>query len=169
MGSEASAPAGDAPSRLEPGGPAVDLASPAAGAPPRAAAPAAGCCMCETAGADSGLCMAAACCMAQRSLEERRRRPRPADALSNPSPPRPGMHMGLLLCRAALPALPQGDPSSSSSSSSAAAAMYTPPVLAGLVTDAARPPGAPAGTGAAEEGVRGGLARGGRPLGEPTR
>lgn len=163
---------GGASAPLLPRGPAAWLPLSAAAAWLLPAA----CCMWDTAGADSGLRMAAACWSAHRSLEERRRRPWPPPP-QPPRAPRPGMLIGALHCRA-LPGrlpLPEAPPSLPSSSAAAALARSAPrpaePLPLGrgalLPPAAARPSGAAMGklAGAA---VRGGLANGGRPLGEPT-
>lgn len=156
-------------------------APPAPTVAPALPRPAAGCCMCETAGAERGLCMAAAWCIAHRSFEERRRRPRPAaPAPPSPLPPRPGMLMGALLCRAPLPALPHGEPvppaslSASSSATAAAPAVVNargrgPPLEGLLPRILGRPTGMPAEPAVPPEAARGGLASGGLPLGDPTR
>ncbi len=119
--------------------------------------------MWDTAGADSGLRMAAACCSAHRSFEERRRRPCP------------GMLMGALHClELPLLGVPRSLPPSCSSAAAALANSAPRPAEplplgrgAPLLPPAGRLAGAAMGAlvGGA---VRGGFASGGRPLGEPT-
>lgn len=87
--------------------------------------------------------------------------------------------MGALLCRALLPALPHGELASLSASSSPPAAVRDAAELAaasGETLEGLLPTGmgmlegwrAPGGVASGAVVARGGLARGGRPLGEPT-